>query len=131
MRGPQGEAALVARSGRGLAQAQLATTFPEVGRARDRAGFEAVAAEVKLTRYGMDCYAYALVASGQLDLVIEAGLQAYDIQAPCAVIQAAGGFVTDWSGGPAHMGGQVVAAGSKALLEEALALLEPFADPPS
>ena len=52
----------------------------------------------------MDCYAYALVASGQVDLVIEAGLQPYDIQAPIALVQAAGGIVTDWDGGPPIMG---------------------------
>ncbi len=55
---------------------------------------------MRLTRYGMDCYAYALIAAGQIDLVIEAGLQAYDVQAPIAVIEAAGGIVTDWQGRP-------------------------------
>jgi fructose-1,6-bisphosphatase/inositol monophosphatase family enzyme len=48
----------------------------------------------------MDCYAYALLAAGHVDLVIEAGLHAYDICAPIAVIEAAGGVVTDWEGGP-------------------------------
>ena len=71
----------------------------------------------------MDCYAYALVADGQVDLVIEAGLQAYDIQAPLAVIEAAGGIVTDWTGGPAHDGGRVLAAASSELHGAALALL--------
>ena len=51
---------------------------------------------MRMTRYGFDCYAYALVALGQVDLVIEAGLQPYDIQGPQAVIEAAGGVVTDW-----------------------------------
>ena len=46
---------------------------------------------VRLTRYGFDCYAYALVALGQVDLVIEAGLHPYDIEGPQAVIEAAGG----------------------------------------
>jgi fructose-1,6-bisphosphatase/inositol monophosphatase family enzyme len=53
-------------------------------------------------RYGTDCYAYALIAAGQIDLVIEAGLKAYDVQAPIAVIEAAGGIVTDWQGQPGH-----------------------------
>ena len=59
--------------------------------------------------------------------MIEAGLNPYDIQAPMAVIQAAGGVVTDWKGGPCDQGGQAVAAGSAELHEEALALLAPFA----
>ena len=100
------------------------TTFPEVGCAEERAGFERVAARCKLARYGMDCYAYALLAAGQIDLVIEAGLNAYDIQAPIAVIQAAGGVVTDWTGGPAHDGGRVVAAANATLHQQALALLQ-------
>lgn len=71
----------------------------------------------------MDCYAYALVAAGQVDLVIEAGLNAYDIQAPIALIQAAGGIVTDWQGGPAHNGGRVLAAANAEIHAEALAIL--------
>ena len=82
-----------------------------------------MAPQARLTRYGMDCYAYALIAAGQIDLVIEAGLQAYDVQAPIAVIEAAGGIVTDWQGGPAHEGGRVLAAANAAIHAEALALL--------
>ena len=71
----------------------------------------------------MDCYAYALLAAGQVDLVIEAGLQAYDIAALIPIIQAAGGVVTDWQGGDCRWGGQIVAAGSAELHEEALEIL--------
>lgn len=110
LRGPTGEHVLATRAPRALGEAVLFTTFPEVGTAEERAGFEAVARQVKLVRYGMDCYAYALLAAGQIDLVIEAGLNSYDIQAPIGVIEAAGGIVTDWSGAPVHEGGRVVAA---------------------
>jgi len=78
---------------------------------------------VRLTRYGLDCYAYALLAMGQIDLVIEAGLQSYDIQGPLAVVRGAGGIVTDWRGGPAHEGGQVIAAATPELHAAALELL--------
>ena len=78
---------------------------------------------VRLTRYGLDCYAYALLALGQVDLVIEAGLQSYDIVAPIAVIEAAGGIVTDWQGGPAQGGGRVLAAATPELHAAAMALL--------
>ncbi len=123
MEGPQGSAPLRTRALERLSEALLFTTFPEVGTPEERAAFERVAAEVRLTRFGMDCYAYALLAAGQVDLVIEAGLNAYDIQAPIAVIEAAGGLVTDWQGGPVHDGGQVLAAGSEALHAAALARL--------
>jgi len=85
--------------------------------------------QVQQVRYEIDCYAYALLALGQIDLVNEAGLNAYDIQAPIAVIQAAGGIVTDWHGRPAHNGGQALAAANAACHAAALDLLRPFADP--
>jgi fructose-1,6-bisphosphatase/inositol monophosphatase family enzyme len=116
------------RSARALEDATLFTTFPEVGRATDRLGFEAVAANVKLVRYGMDCYAYALLAAGQIDLVIEAGLAAYDIQGPMAVIHAAGGIVSNWRGRSAHEGGQVVAAANAEIHAAALQYLQEYAD---
>ncbi len=121
--GPMGESALRVRAGRPLRDATLLTTFPEIGTPQDRDRFARVAGEVRLTRYGMDCYGYALLASGCVDLVIEAGLQAYDVQAPIAVIEAAGGIVTDWQGGPVHMGGRVLAAADTGLHAAAMALL--------
>jgi histidinol phosphatase-like enzyme (inositol monophosphatase family) len=121
--GPRGGRALAVAPAACLAEAKLFTTFPEVGTEAERQCFEAVRDAVRLTRYGMDCYAYGLVAAGQVDLVIEAGLHPYDICAPIAVIEAAGGVVTDWDGKPAHNGGRVVAASSPALHDEALALL--------
>lgn len=121
--GPMGEAKLGVRMPRPLSQAILFSTFPEVGSADEGAAFRRVASEAKLVRYGTDCYAYALIAAGQIDLVIEAGLQAYDVQAPIAVIEAAGGFVTDWQGRRALDGGRILAASSKKLHAEAMALL--------
>jgi fructose-1,6-bisphosphatase/inositol monophosphatase family enzyme len=128
MTGPQGAAPLATRGPRALSEAVLFTTFPEVGTAQDRAGFEAVRDRVKLTRYGMDCYAYALIAAGQVDLVIEAGLAPYDICAPIAVITAAGGVVTDWRGRPAHGGGRALAAANPAIHAAALEILSQVPD---
>jgi histidinol phosphatase-like enzyme (inositol monophosphatase family) len=123
VRGPMGEAALAVRPARPLAQAILFSTFPEVGTAEEGAAFRRVASKAKLVRYGTDCYAYALIAAGQIDIVVEAGLQAYDVQAPIAVIEAAGGIVTDWQGRPAHDGGRILAAASRKLHDEVLQLL--------
>ena len=121
--GPMGRRALKTRPPRPLSEAIVFTTFPEVGTADEGAAFRTVASRAKLVRYGMDCYAYALIAAGQIDLVIEAGLQAYDVQAPIAVIEAAGGIVTDWQGRPCFDGGQVLAAANAAIHAEAMALL--------
>ncbi len=121
--GPLGHARLATRAARPLSEALVMTTFPEIGSASEETAFRRVAERARLVRYGMDCYAYALIAAGQVDLVIEAGLQAYDVQAPIAVIEAAGGVVTNWQGGPAHDGGRILAAANAAIHAEALELL--------
>jgi histidinol phosphatase-like enzyme (inositol monophosphatase family) len=126
LRGPESRP-LRARPCAGLAGATLFTTFPEVGTAAERAGFEAVRDRVRLTRYGMDCYAYALIAAGSVDLVIEAGLEAYDVQALVPVIEGAGGVMTDWRGGDCQRGGRVLAAGDARTHAEALAILSQVA----
>ena len=121
--GPQGRHALRVRPGRGLSQAILFTTVPEVGTPEEGAAFHRLAGSCRMVRYGMDCYAYALLAAGQIDLVVEAGLQSYDILGPLAVIEAAGGIVTDWRGGPALDGGRVIAAASPEVHRAALEVL--------
>ena len=101
----------------------LATTFPEIGTHTERSAFEKVAKSAKMTRYGMDAYAYALLAAGHIDIIIEAGLKAYDIQAPIALVEAAGGVITNWTGHSASDGGQVLACGDKRLQKQILDIL--------
>jgi histidinol phosphatase-like enzyme (inositol monophosphatase family) len=122
--GPQGRRPLATRPARPLSDAIILTTFPEIGSPAERAAFQAVTSQARLTRYGMDCYGYALLAAGMVDLVIEAGLQPYDVQAPIAVIRAAGGIVTNWRGGAAHQGGRVLAAANPEVHAHALAILQ-------
>jgi len=76
-----------------------------------------------MTRYGTDCYAYAMLARGQVDLVVESGLKPYDIQAMIPIVQGAGGFITDWQGGDCQGGGQVIAAADAAMHAAALEIL--------
>lgn len=114
---------LATRDTASLSDAILMSTFPEIGSAAEHAAFARVAGRVRLTRYGLDCYAYALLAHGALDLVIEAGLQSYDIVAPAALVEAAGGVVSTWRGGSPLDGGRIVAAANPALHEAALDLL--------
>lgn len=106
-----------------LTEATVLTTFPELGSPEDAMAFARVAEACRLTRYGLDCYGYALLAAGHVDLVIESGLQPYDIAAPIAVIRAAGGIVTNWDGGPSHGGGRAIAAATPELHAAAMALL--------
>lgn len=120
---PHGAGAIAVRRDVALNEAMMMTTFPEIGTPSELAAFRRVAGQVQLVRYGMDCYAYALLAAGQIDLVIEAGLQRYDVAAPIALIEAAGGVVSDWQGRRADLGGQVLAAATPELHAAALALL--------
>ncbi|WP_120499650.1 inositol monophosphatase family protein [Roseovarius sp. EL26] len=126
MTGPQGTRPLKTRGSRPLVQSMLFSTYPDLTDPTETAAFNEVAAQVQLTRFGLDCYAYAMIASGQIDLVIESGLQPYDIQAPIAVIEAAGGIVTDWQGGKAHNGGRAVAAAGAEQHEAALEILSKY-----
>ena len=117
------ETPLATRACASLGAATILTTHPAVGTEAERAAFERLAARCRLVRHGLDCYGYAMVAAGHADLVVEAGLQPYDVAAPIAVVQAAGGVVTGWDGGPAHGGGRVVAAGDASLHRAALEIL--------
>lgn len=107
----------------GIGSATLFATAPEMFGPADRPAFDRASAAARMTRYGVDCYAYALLALGQIDLVVEAGLAAYDIAAPAALVRAAGGIVTDWEGGDPRWGGRVIAAGDPRVHAEALARL--------
>jgi len=107
-----------------LAEAILYCTHPAMfPRAEELAVFEQVAARCRLMRYGGDCYSYCLLALGQIDLVIEGGLQPYDIQPLIPVIEAAGGVVTGRNGEDASGGGFVVAAANRELHADVLARL--------
>jgi histidinol phosphatase-like enzyme (inositol monophosphatase family) len=113
-----------------LNDAIIATTDPEMCFTGAELGaWRQVRAAAKLARLGCDAYAYAMVAAGTLDLVVEAGLKAWDIDAAIPVIEGAGGLVTDWRGEPVgDHGGQVAIAGDRACLEEALVALRRSAD---
>jgi histidinol phosphatase-like enzyme (inositol monophosphatase family) len=123
-----GERSLRVRRCPSLAQAIAATTDPALFIDAERGAWRQVRDAARLVRYGCDAYAYAMVALGTLDLVIEPGLKPWDIEAAIPVLQGAGGVITDWRGdalGPAA--GQAVMAGDRACLEEALSALRPVA----
>ncbi len=108
-----------------LDAATLYATSPEMFQKRDAAAFERLRRKVKLARFGADCYAYALLASGFVDLVVEADLKPYDFCALAPVIEGAGGTITDWLGKKLDLAsdGRVIAAGDKALARRARAML--------
>ena len=106
-----------------LGSATLMTTHPALLEPDALERFRRVEAQVRLSRYGGDCYAYCMLAAGHVDLVIESGLKPYDIVALVPIVRGAGGVVTTWEGGDPASGGSIVAAGDARLHAMAMATL--------
>ena len=110
-----------------LGDATLATTGPHYFDDHDGAHFMGLAAKTDHRRMimGGDCYNYALLASGHLDLVCEAGLKLHDWVALVPVVEGAGGTMADWNGDPLHSGstGHVIALGDPARLDDVIEAL--------
>ncbi len=121
--GPGGTLPLSTRKTASLADATLCTTTPALFSGTKREAYYRLETSIRMPRYGTDCYGYAMLAAGQVDLVVEVGLQSYDIVALIPIIEAAGGMITDWNGGPAEHGGEIVAAATPKLHEAALKVL--------
>ena len=117
--------ALKVRKGVTLTQSIIATTDPHgCFNGAEMGAWRQVRSAARLARTGCDAYAYAQVAAGRIDLVVEAGLKSWDIDAAIPILEGAGGFVTDWTGAPVgQFGGQVAIAGDRAVLDEALVAL--------
>jgi histidinol phosphatase-like enzyme (inositol monophosphatase family) len=108
-----------------LGAARVGTTSPQAFDAATFAAFERLRPHTLDTLYGGDCHNYGLLASGHLDLVVEAGLKIHDFAALVPVVEGAGGVMRDWSGAPltASSDGRVVASGDPALVDAVVALL--------
>src|SRR5699024_4899803 len=95
-----------------IGQAMLYATSPDIFTGADATTFERLSRQVRMRRFGGDCYSYALLASGHVDLVVETDLKPYDYLALVPVVENAGGVMTDWDGQPLDMqsDGRVIAA---------------------
>lgn len=107
----------------GLDQATVSTTDPALFNGDQRRAWEALRAASRLTRLGCDAYAYAMVAAGRMDVVAETGLKPWDWAAPLALVRAAGGGVSNWSGQEPTGESSLLAVGDPALAEVARGLL--------
>jgi fructose-1,6-bisphosphatase/inositol monophosphatase family enzyme len=105
-----------------LADASMYSTHPSMFAAPwERAAFATLAGQVRLQRFGGDCYSYCLLAAGSVDLVVEADLHPYDILPLLPIVEAAGGVVTGPEGEVPLEGGFVVAAATEELHAQVLA----------
>jgi myo-inositol-1(or 4)-monophosphatase len=89
----------------------------------EQQAFASVQAQTRMTRYGGDCYLFAALAMGFVDLVIEAGFHAWDAAALIPIVEGAGGVMTSWDGGSAASGKTIIAAGDKRVHQAAMKLL--------
>ena len=127
---PQGVERLQVRPCPSLAEAVIATTDLDLFTGAEAAAWTQVRAAARIARFGCDAYAFAMVAAGTMDLVLEAGLKPWDIEAAIPLLEGAGGLVTDWRGETlGTQGGQVAAAGDRECLEQALVALKRAATP--
>jgi histidinol phosphatase-like enzyme (inositol monophosphatase family) len=107
----------------GLSEATIMTTSPMLFADAEREAYRRVEEKTRLLRYGGDCYAYCMLASGFIDVIVEAGLKPHDIVALIPIIEGAGGIVTAWDGGEPAKGGRIIAAGDRRVHDEAIRLL--------
>jgi inositol-phosphate phosphatase/L-galactose 1-phosphate phosphatase/histidinol-phosphatase len=118
-------AAVRTRACAALSEATLFSTSPDMFAGADADRFARLKSQVRLARYGADCYAYAQLASGFIDLVVERDLKPYDFCALVPVIAGAGGAIVDWAGQPLTLAsdGRVIASGDGRLVAPARAAL--------
>lgn len=110
-----------------LSRATMASTSPTLFTDEEAGAFLRVTGLVDRSRmmWGGDAHNYALLASGHIDLVVEAGLKPHDLAALVPVVEGAGGLMSDWHGEPLSLesGGDVIALGDPARLEEVVEAL--------
>ena len=125
LRGEDGTFEVRTRSCASLEAAILSSTSPDMFTGAATAAFDRLRGAVKYALYGGDCFSYGTLASGRLDLVVEAAMGVYDFMALVPVVEGAGGRITDWQGRPLTLasGDQVLAAGDPGLHAAAMARL--------
>ena len=109
-----------------MSNATLVATDPGMFSHIQKPFFDIVARKVKMVRFGGDCYSYGLLASGFIDLILEANMKLFDVMALVPVIEEAGGIITDWKGDNfinKEWDGSVLAAASEELHQETIKLL--------
>ncbi|MEM7428497.1 MAG: inositol monophosphatase family protein [Pseudomonadota bacterium] len=120
------ETRLEVRPAASIEEAIFCSTSPDLFGGRLEQPFHSLRSRVRMARFGGDAYLFCLLAAGSIDIVIDPGLQAYDIAALVPIIEQAGGVVTTLDGASAHEGGDIVAAASSELHE---AVCNMFASP--
>ena len=99
------------------------TSIYEFKTTKDKKDFNKISKKVSSTHFGGDCYQYCLLADGQIDLIIETGLNSWDIRALIPIVSNAGGSIKTWKNKDPKDGGKIIAANNRALLNKTRSLL--------
>lgn len=121
--GPGGPCRLEVRKTTKLSEAIMFTTTPSLFQGEMRSRYDNLEKKVQLARYGTDCYAFAMLAAGSVDIVTDPGLKPYDIVALIPIIEKAGGVITTFDGDSAEHGGDILAAATPELHAAAMTIL--------
>tara|TARA_B100000989_G_scaffold26271_1_gene16977 strand:- start:250 stop:1026 length:777 start_codon:yes stop_codon:yes gene_type:complete len=89
----------------------------------DKKIFEKIIKKVKNVHFGGDCYQYCLLADGYIDIILESGLNCYDIRALIPIVRNSGGSIKTWNGQSPNDGGKIIATSSRKLLSAVQALI--------
>ena len=113
-----------------IADAVFCSSSPFYFKDKDKLILEKISSLTKYQKiggviYGGDCYSYACLASGLVDIVIDPGLKVYDYAALIPIIEMAGGVVSDFAGNDLELKSNVklVACANKKLHEEVLQVI--------
>jgi myo-inositol-1(or 4)-monophosphatase len=102
----------------------LCATHPDAYFSRaEQEAFGRIKAQVRMTRFGGDCYLFGVLAQGSIDLIIESTFNRWDVAALIPIVEGAGGIITNWQGGSCAHGGQILAAGDPEIHKQAMRLL--------
>jgi myo-inositol-1(or 4)-monophosphatase len=115
--------AIHVRKIKSLGDAMVGTTSPYLYKGPDQLAFQNLRDKAKHVRFGGDCYFFALVAGGHMDMALDPGLQIYDIAGLIPIVTGAGGYVGSWTDNDPNKGGNVMVASSQRLFEEAVAVM--------
>jgi histidinol-phosphatase len=119
-----GETHVATRKGVDLSEAILCATHPDAYFSQsEQTAFKRLEREVRMSRWGGDCYIFAALALGFVDLIVESTFNRWDVAALIPVVKGAGGVITDWQGGDCSAGGQILAAGDARIHAQAIKLL--------
>jgi myo-inositol-1(or 4)-monophosphatase len=107
-----------------LADAIVCATHPDAYFSQEeQAAFKRIGQDARMTRYGGDCYLFAALALGFVDIIVESTFNRWDVAALIPIVEGAGGIITNWQGGDCSAGGQILAAGDARMHALAMVLL--------